>query len=1044
MSNSTNRTSELIDQLTERVLENLPEIESPKFHNFDTVDDVSYHDFSTYIFALDPWADRSLGSRPKHQPPQHEVVALPDDGLDSPESSTLDAMSLAWLERETLFIVSSALEQARDIMDDPSGFDDQAAFTLIERFMQECTSELWTYYGIQEYVHNRMLSMMIHFVENALPDLLSHRFDAMNVNQRERFMTSFDDATRHWAHRSALVDQPWLGVATMYAGEPSILISPGDQRPATSEATWALDPLSYTLGSGFQAAPYLSSGEASSVKRYHTLAHIETWDSAASCAVPQSSWGGGFFSPVVEPSITFVKPGPFGYPVANQSLLQIADRILEEGPTQETTGALALMQRLSGVSQALAGDLGLQAEPSLTGGQFGFRPYPPRSINLGLEVVYRQEWHPQGMAKGELAKTIPLGPGQVEKVSIRKQERDKHSRQMTDLTESEDSRESTNKTTNSSELVEEASKTRRWEIKADGSFNVAGLFGGTVKGPSYGGTSAANSREMKKDLQEAMSRTASKLRRERKVTVSTEREVTFEETRASEIRNPNDELPVTYYYWTLQQQYEFGTYLASVRPVFFVSEPIPQTIDIAWIRRYAWILGRVLLDASFSDTLARLNRIEPQVMDRQVALAEQQLTATVGALDDARESLKLLHTLPGQVDLAGTYDGMLRAYHEAMKSAQDLIKEYEEILADAQRFAAHLSDSILHYCRAIWSAEDPDRRRMRYHDISIPTQFVPLASQSTGDLRFDFVPASQADTSLDDRVVPLSELLDPTGPVAFAGNYSVFRILANERTLGLSRIVRQAALAYYDDPSFIVAGADATARVVERDLYAWEAFTITFEQDVFSAVQTFSGTVERETLTIETDTSGESGGLILRLPENGVEVRLATVPDRDVTITVKPNRPQLRDPELAHLVANNPDIIAETKERLRGDDVDEIEGLPLHIAGDGTYLRGNERRGFELVQRRTVVIDTDNLYLEIDPQPLLETFKQIHRKLDIALAASDVGRRSGRLALGMYGDPDVDKVVRIVQAGGDGDVVAELADSLVGDVGDVPNPPEDE
>ena len=174
-------------------------------------------------------------------------------------------------------------------------------------------------------------------------------------------------------------------------------------------------------------------------------------------------------------------------------------------------------------------------------GQHRVVPFPPESINIGLRLVYRQEWRTLGNQDGEVIRTIPLGPRQTEKVSMKLVRRNKGTRELETVTATERTSEASDSTRDSSEIVEEASKTKQWEAKGDASFDIGFFKAGGGWGGS--GESEKSSKETKTQLSETMQKTAHKMRRETKLVVSTESEVTFEETRASEITNPNDEVP---------------------------------------------------------------------------------------------------------------------------------------------------------------------------------------------------------------------------------------------------------------------------------------------------------------------------------------------------------------------------------------------------------------------------------------------------------------------------------------------------------------------
>jgi hypothetical protein len=88
------------------------------------------------------------------------------------------------------------------------------------------------------------------------------------------------------------------------------------------------------------------------------------------------------------------------------------------------------------------------------------------------------------------------------------------------------------------------------------------------------------------------------MKRDTKVTVSSEIEQTFEETRSSELVNPNDEIAITYLYHQLQQRFWVSTEIAEVYSVVFVPEPIPAWDDITedWVREHGDIIAGALLD----------------------------------------------------------------------------------------------------------------------------------------------------------------------------------------------------------------------------------------------------------------------------------------------------------------------------------------------------------------------------------------------------------------------------------------------------------------
>lgn len=57
--------------------------------------------------------------------------------------------------------------------------------------------------------------------------------------------------------------------------------------------------------------------------------------------------------------------------------------------------------------------------------EYPFNLYRRGTWNIGLRLIYRQEWKPLGNQRGELVRTLPLGPKQIEKISTKTVKRNK-------------------------------------------------------------------------------------------------------------------------------------------------------------------------------------------------------------------------------------------------------------------------------------------------------------------------------------------------------------------------------------------------------------------------------------------------------------------------------------------------------------------------------------------------------------------------------------------------------------------------------------------
>ena len=345
--------------------------------------------------------------------------------------------------------------------------------------------------------------------------------------------------------------------------------------------------------------------------------------------------------------------------------------------------------------------------------------FDPGSVNFGIRLGYRQEWRCLGNQRGEIVKTIPLGPHQKEKVSTRMVRR----RMVTQTSESaksfETTTESSETTKDSAEVLSEATA----KLKGHLDFNASVNFGTNKIGGSAGlkggisGEMSRKSRATCSHLSEVMQKTASRMRNETKIAVSTESEATFETTRASEIENPNEEIAITYVYSKLQRQYEVFTGLAESQHVVFVALPMPTKVDYDWVRRHDWILAKALLDDSFRDALGIVSGEPPPEAEED------------GEPPVPRTDTEVYETLAGEgsklssLSLAGTdISQESTRFREAVKAERERrralrVREYK-----LKRLYHHIEDNILHYMRAIWAQEDPEQRllRLRERGIQIP------------------------------------------------------------------------------------------------------------------------------------------------------------------------------------------------------------------------------------------------------------------------------------------------------------------------------------
>jgi hypothetical protein len=612
---------------------------------------------------------------------------------------------------------------------------------------------------------------------------------------------------------------------------------------------------------------------------------------------------------------------------------------------------------------------------------YPFELFPRYSANVGLRLVYRQEWKPLKVQPGEIVRTIPLGPGQKERVTTKVLRRRKQSSTMETATEAETTTESTDTTKDSSEVVAEATDTFNWKVDAEFHAGVP-IVGGSVN-TSFGGSEEDKSKETTSSLSEAMRKAASKLRRETKVVVSTESEESFEQEYFSEITNPNNELPITYEYHKLQQQYEVFTYLAEVQSVVFVAEDVPSPVEIdeEWVRKYDWILAKVLKDESYRQTLNDLI----QDTDENDPLTGNDPFRSM--LDKALQQFATFNPNTGGLGgltVPDIYAEPQRIYQERLRENAARQRANELRFVKRQRLLQHIRDNILYYCRAIWAHEDPDQRIQRYkkEDRRVPiawrgpSTLAPLGARGFSAL--EFVPTGQD--------APLWELIDPTGPIDYGGNYAVFGLRPLPESIQIDRDPRELA------SDSITVSLD-TVHAMMRAPYVDPTEGDTLLDPALRAFRERAG--EQRMLSDE-----QVEDLLTYLPR--LESQLLETDSNGSVIVDAQGRPRVRR---SNGLLQNPVSSRDWAEYL--------------------YRKNGTRR---------FLVDSNNLYLSIriGQGAILETFKRAHRYIDVLKAYEELGamglkneRRGAHMGEGNAYDPDIEKI--LIMSDGANSMLAGLA-----------------
>ena len=670
---------------------------------------------------------------------------------------------------------------------------------------------------------------------------------------------------------------------------------------------------------------------------------------------------------------------------------------------------------------------------------YPFTPTPANTVNLGIQLIYEQRWDPQGHQPGEVVRTVTLGPRQSEQVVVRRESRLSRSTTSEVSTEVETTTESSNSTRNSSDVVQEASSKLGWHAEASASASFG--FGSASLTAGAAGEEAESSKETKSELNEAMQQSSARLRRTSRVTSAFEEEVRNEEVTTSELVNPNDGVAVTYLYSRLQMRYEVRTRLAKVRLCVFMAEPLPlpDQIDADWIRRHEWILSPVLLDGGLAQDLERVRTGVPDVESRDLKVTKLMDTIVSGGM--ALGDLAVTGSPP---DVFAVPQEIYERETQRERVAKDAARSVER---SVDRLRRHITDNVLHYWRAIVSAEDPDARLLRLQQRRFPIDWTCSMSASG---------RVEVCESHGSRTAPLAEIIAPNGPIGFAGNSAVYALSGDGRYPGLEAAAGQLRMPYLQHSATVIrlGGGDLSVQEASvgvgavgpgRKRITWRDADSAFEvsdwlsEGGFFAVRGLASLDEHNRVAID--------GVRVAFVNTFIPV------DGDAFEIVLDVLPALEDPEIRQIreelsVFNEAAEMAFYSPETLARHVALFPELRGHVDVGATWEgldpesqdRVRRRRAeFVLRERHTEPLSVDSnqlmLSLLVDSSQSLEPFKAAHRFVDVLAAYADTEgkrienrRRQARVDADQLGDPDIDRLT-VVQPGTIGGLV-DLDDNV--------------
>jgi hypothetical protein len=634
--------------------------------------------------------------------------------------------------------------------------------------------------------------------------------------------------------------------------------------------------------------------------------------------------------------------------------------------------------------------------------RYSFDVFAPASINYGLLLNYRQRWAPQSYQVGNLAATIPLAPGETRKYTTKKVVKKSRNRKALDESLHSDKEDSSKTQRDDAEIFADANQQTSFGANASGTFKI-GVY--DVHADTHlNQNQAATSKNTKRGMREYVMKSAQEYRDQHRTEIEEVTSTEDETTSSREIRNPNDELTVTYLFYELQRRYLVTETLHRALPVVLVANdvPAPQEVDEAWLLRHDWILKRVILDDSF---LPALTYLAGEFAGRETALIIQEL--------EVQHQKNIVDQLSRQVELA----------NQALNAATAGVVNAEN-----------------------WSLND--QRNQEYVAI-VKTIFDPLNIGQVGKVddgnsdraRIDF--ANEAMQRAQAKVNDLSSQMKTELTVLQAAidKYTAAATVhyAMQAQINRLRLHVKDNIIYYMQAIWAHEPADQRYfRLYNLDVPVFESdATVDFDVNtgggitsVLSAADTNNRTIKtnlpKPTLSNDTKKLHQIADIDQLLGFKG-NYMMFPLTDFNNYMTWYLIQNHIHLDPTAGLVFSDPDPDADipTPDKLE-------EALKaIHAQNPDSFAAHESDFEAAMLQllsnqvEQMVIVPSDQLYIEALPgtHPILEDFKLMHRALDVKKVQAEVRkaelenlRLAARLASGEYGDPDIEK--KIVIEGG--------------------------
>lgn len=318
---------------------------------------------------------------------------------------------------------------------------------------------------------------------------------------------------------------------------------------------------------------------------------------------------------------------------------------------------------------------------------------------LGLQVIFRQRWHPAGYVQGKLVGYKNLLPRQ--KDTLKRRTFIKTVREMTTAEEFAAARQEDYSTSQkeSKEVVKEASGKFNFSASASGDYDFLLVSGEYTL--QTGGELAQASKTTQNKMVEFTRKGTTQYNDKREIKIRHLTEAEDVQEVSSEIENANAEITANYFYYQLLHEYEVTVEVADLRPVLLRARdvPGPAEIDEQFVARHLHILLH---------HLPRQLSVDAQECAERVSVLAKTLLRRKADMDQKAAELEVLRRrMP-----SANSDEAQREKEECLSKERELFEsrqvyiqteeEYTKVRSRMNRVIAHLRENICYYMQFIW------------------------------------------------------------------------------------------------------------------------------------------------------------------------------------------------------------------------------------------------------------------------------------------------------------------------------------------------------